>query len=170
MADDESFELFQIRFNSWERNWLTGSKAADTLDECFCLVPEHYTSAIRNILEMILWARLNLSVPYSPFGMRIRQKTLRGARWDKAGELMKAVGDYQKEIAHCVPDWNKGLRVKRLLLKNGPKEITTQYGQRLRPPLGNTPINHAYSVECLSFGRVNQLSDLRASSFKYWPK
>jgi hypothetical protein len=170
MADNESFEFFQIRFNSWERKWLTGSTVADTLDDCFCLLPGRYTNSIRNILQMILWTKSNSSVPYSPFGLRIRHRNTCGTTSDKASELMKAAGDYQSEIAQCVPDWNECLRVKRLLLKNGPKEITTRYGERLRPPLGNTPINHAYSVECLTLGRVKQLGDLRASSFKYWPK
>lgn len=114
--------------------------------------------------------QVNLKCSILTLWMRIRHGVARGTTSDTALELMKAAADYQGEIAQCVPDWNEGLRIKRLLLKNGPKEITTQYGERLRPPLGNTPINQAYSVECLTFGQVKQLSDLRASSFKYWPK
>ena len=167
MGDDQLFELFQIRFTSWEREWLTGSKAADSLDECFCFMPSRHTHKIREVLQQRLLLELNVSLPYSPFGMRIRRNNPR-VGFDQGDLSMMAAGKYCGEIVRLVPNWNDALRAKRLLLKNCTREIVI-LGKKLRPPLDNTPIDHIYSVYCLSFGTF-QLNDLRATSFRFWPK
>ena len=133
-----SVEVGQIVFRSWEHEWQTDHKEAPSVASARRVLPSGITQPIYEILER--WERdlLRSSLPFSPYGLRIRPAN---NDW-----MTFANGDYSLvetarrclPIAQLCPNWDEVLPQ--------PQEKRTKFGTVLRAPLSDTRINSAYEV------------------------
>ncbi len=134
-----SIEIGRIVFRSWEHEWQTDQREAPSVASAKRLLPNVITQPIYEILER--WERdlLRSSLPFRPYGLRIR---LANNDW-----MAFADGDYHLvetcrrslPIGQLCPHWDEALPQ--------PQEKRAKYGGALlRAPLGDTLLNTVYEV------------------------
>src|SRR5262249_46489359 len=131
-------EIGRIVFRSWEHEWQTDLKEAPSVASARRTLPSDITRPIYEILER--WERdlLRSSLPFSPYGFRIRSVN---NDW-----MALANGDYWLaetarrclRVGELCANWNEALPQ--------PQEKRTKYGAVLRAPTSEIQINSAYEV------------------------
>jgi hypothetical protein len=128
-----SVEVGRIVFRSWEHEWQTDHKEAFSIASARRTLHGDVTQPIYQILER--WERdlLRSSLPFSPYGLRIRAAN---NNW-----MMFADGNYHlveaarrcSPIGQLCPDWDA--------VQPEHQKKRTKYGAVLRAPMSDTPVN-----------------------------
>lgn len=152
MGDDSpasEVEVGRIVFRSWEHEWQTGDKEAPSLASAKRLLPSEITRPIYEVLER--WERdlLRSSLPYPPFGVRIRRAN---SEWlalllpehknhplSFQVETVTKYGLEDRSIGEFCPDWDAMLPE--------PRSKKGSFGTTLRAPSADNKIIWAYELE-----------------------
>lgn len=132
-------EIVQLEFHSWEHRWLTSERAASSIATARRLLPDAATAPIYEIL--LRWERemLRETLPFSPYGLRLKPKNC-ATKNEMAGDevFFEALRRAQPLNAIC-PNWDAALPQ--------PAEKKSKFGEMLRTPLGDDPIRKHYHFE-----------------------
>lgn len=138
-------EVGRILFRSWEHEWQTGNRDASSVASAKRLLPSDVTRPIYEILER--WERdfLRSSLPYPPYGLRIRRGN---DDW-----LLLVLSAYQNtfpdytletlrrssKLGEICPNWDAALPE--------PRTKPGKFGNVLCAPSGDRPVDWGYEVE-----------------------
>jgi hypothetical protein len=137
MVDDPimpTVEVGRIVFRSWEHQWQTDSLYACSVGSARRALPSDITRPIYAILER--WERdlLRSSLPFPPYGLRIRPSH----RVEIADASDILVEKCCRHLGELCPNWDEAL----------PQPQVKRTGYReLRAPSGDTSLGHAYQME-----------------------
>lgn len=128
-------EVGCVVFRSWEHQWQTDHREAPSVASASRTMPKNLTQPIYEVLEQ--WERdfLRSSLPFPPYGLRIRAVD---------GWMDFADGSYHlKELArrslpisYLCPNWDEMI----------PQKKKSKYGSELIAPSGDTMVRDAYEV------------------------
>jgi hypothetical protein len=142
-------EVGRIVFRSWEHEWQTGDRETFSLASAKRLLPSEITRAIYEVLER--WERdlLRSSLPYAPYGLRIRRANsewldlLRSAYkcellfWGV--ENATKYGLEERTIGELCPNWDAALPE--------PRSKQGRFGTTLHAPSAGSKVTWAYGLE-----------------------
>lgn len=161
-------EIGRIVFRSWEHRWKTDQVEAQSIASAARVLPDVLTEPIYEILKRWEHSLLRSSLPFSPYGLRIRSANGWLAFEGSEHHLVETVRQSCR-IGEICPNWDEALRRRRLLLVKGPRERHDKYGAVVRVPSSDAPISSAYEVrwQPVSHHPVNVDSLLRQFSPRY---
>jgi hypothetical protein len=141
MANDvpgPSVEVGRIVFRSWEHEWETGYREADSVASARRTLPSDVTQPIYEILER--WERdlLRSSLPFSPYGLRIRPPNTNCWTFVDTDYAFAETARRVSPVGELCPKWDESLPQ--------PQEKRTKFGAVLRAPLSDTQVNSVYQV------------------------
>jgi hypothetical protein len=132
-------EVGRIVFRSWEHEWQTGIRETSSVATAKRLLPNDVTQPVYEILERWEQQLLRLSLPFSPYGLRIRPANNEwmafAARYDHLVELAHR----SLPLTHLCPNWDAALPQ--------PPEKHLKYGNVLRAPSSDCIIESVYEVK-----------------------
>jgi hypothetical protein len=130
-------EIGRIVFRSWEHEWQTDSREAMSVASASRTLPEKVTQPIYQILER--WERdlLRSSLPFSPYGLRIRSANNNWMTFANGNYHLVETAYRCLPIRHLCPNWDEILPQ--------PREKRSKYGA-LKAPMSDTPVNSAYEL------------------------
>jgi hypothetical protein len=133
-----SVEIGRIVFRSWEHQWQTDEREAPSVASAKRLLSEHVTRPIYEILES--WQRdlLRSSLPFSPYGLRVRPANNDWMAFADGFYHLVELLRRSQAVGQLCPNWDEALPE--------PQEKRTKYGALLRAPFGDTPLNTVYEV------------------------
>lgn len=142
-------EVGRIVFRSWEHEWQTGDRETFSLASAKKLLPSEITRPIHEVLER--WERdlLRSSLPYSPYGLRIRRANMEWLnllRPAYQGELLfygvESATVYnleERSIGELCPNWDAALPE--------PRSKQGKFGTTLHAPPADRRVIWAYGLE-----------------------
>ncbi len=142
-------EIGRIVFRSWEHEWQTGHKETFPVASAKRLLPNEITRPIYEVLER--WERdlLRSSLPYPPYGLRIRRANsewLDLMRCSYKGELLfwgvehaTEYGLADRSIGEFSPNWDAALPE--------PRSKEGRFGTTLQAPSADSKVTWAYGLE-----------------------
>jgi hypothetical protein len=133
-----SVEIGRIVFRSWEHEWQTDDKNAASVASARRMLPADVTQPIYEILER--WERdlLRSSLPFSPYGIRIRRANNDWMAFANGDYWLAETARRCLPVGEVCPNWDEALPY--------PREKRTKYGAVLRAPASDTRINSVYEV------------------------
>jgi hypothetical protein len=142
MADasgSPTVEIARLVFCSWEHRWVTSEREAASVAAARRLLPESATAPIYDILRQ--WERelLRETLPFSPYGLRLRPLSRASANALGGDDRLVALIRPSLCLSEVCPDWDA--------VVPQPRETSSKYGELLRAPTGDTLIRDAYSLE-----------------------
>jgi hypothetical protein len=147
-------EVVRLVFRSWEHRWLTSNPEAASVAAARRLLPESATAPIYDILRR--WERelLRETLPFSPYGLRLRPVSRASANAIGGDDRFEAMARLSYSLGEVCPDWDA--------VRPQPLEKRSKYGEVLRAPTRDTPIRDAYSLELRTavFPDVVKIDDL----------
>jgi hypothetical protein len=137
MADrrSEQIEIGRIVFRSWEHRWQTDEPETHSVAAAKRLLPESLTAPIYKILGRWENDLLRTSLPYRPYGLRIRPA---GSNWIEVTETEELLFEHMRralKLNHVCAGWDAALPV--------PPTRTGKYGTVYAPD-GDQTISDAY--------------------------
>ncbi|HEY1934487.1 MAG TPA: hypothetical protein VGG99_20965 [Acetobacteraceae bacterium] len=142
-------EVGRIVFRSWEHEWQTGDKETFSLASAKKLLPSEITRPIYEVLER--WERdlLRSSLPYPPYGLRIRRaksewldlmlSAYKGEPLFYGVENATKYGLEGRSIGELCPNWDAALPE--------PRSKQGRFGTTLHAPLAGSNLTWAYELE-----------------------
>jgi hypothetical protein len=147
--DDErpnpTVEVGRIVFRSWEHEWQTGERDCASLALAARLLPASFTQPIYDILGRWEQELERSSLPYPPYGLRIRRgknQWLPVALADYGGDPSNYLTEFCRRkctLCDICPGWEEALPEPRV--KKG------KFGNELFAPGADTPLEWKYSFE-----------------------
>jgi hypothetical protein len=142
-------EVGSIVFRSWEHEWQTGDKETFSLASANRLLPSEITRPIYEVLERWEHDLLRSSLPYPPYGLRIRRANsewLDLLRSAYKGELLfwgvenaTKYGLDERSIGELCPNWDAALPE--------PRSKQSRFGTTLYAPLADSKVTWAYELK-----------------------
>lgn len=131
-------EIGRIVFRSWEHEWQTDQREAPSVALAKRLLPNDVTQPIYRILRR--WERdlLRSSLPFSPYGLRIRPANNDWMAFANGEYWFTEANRPHLSVGELCPKWDQMLPQ--------PQEKCTKYGAVLRAPTSDTRINSVYEV------------------------
>jgi hypothetical protein len=132
-------KVVRLVFRSWEHRWLTGDPEVASVAAARRLLPESATEGIYDILRR--WERelLRETLPFSPYGLRVRPLSRGSANAIGGDDRFVAFVRPSLCLSEVCPDWDAMLPQ--------PLETRSKYGELLRAPTRDALIRDAYSLE-----------------------
>jgi hypothetical protein len=131
-------EVGRIVFCSWEHEWKTGQKEAASIALAERVMPAGLTKPIYDILEQ--WERdlLRSSLPFPPYGLRVRRATFLDLISQDGSVHLVKLAHRSLQISELCSEWDQA--------RPQPSEKRGKYGEILRAPTGNEQINSFYEI------------------------
>lgn len=155
-------EVGRIVFRSWEHEWKTGESEAQSVASAMRLLPSDLTSPIYEILERWEQDLLRSSLPFSPYGLRIRRANNGWMAFRDGNYHLVEYGIRDLPIGKLCENWETALPQ--------PQEKQGRY-RILKAPSADTRVSYVYEVKWLPvFIDFHQTSTLDRLLREYSPR
>jgi hypothetical protein len=135
---EPSVEVGRILFRSWEHQWETGENEAPSVALAKRTMPSDVTQPIYEILAQWEQDLLRSSLPFSPYGLRIRPANNDWMTFADGDYHLVEAARRSLPLGQVCQNWDEALPQ--------PPQKQAKFGVVLRAPSSGTQINFVYEV------------------------